>query len=51
MQFSTVFTTAVALFFATLVASSPVPVAEHVRGEVAAREADPQGCRMLNSCI
>ncbi|KAJ2912028.1 hypothetical protein MD484_g8387, partial [Candolleomyces efflorescens] len=48
MQFSAAFTTVVALFFATLVASSPVPVA--VPAEIVAREADPQGCRMLNSC-
>ncbi|KAJ2917980.1 hypothetical protein MD484_g2448, partial [Candolleomyces efflorescens] len=53
MRFSTAFASVVALCIATLVSSSPIPVADAgiAAAQPVAREADPQGCRMLNSCL
>ncbi|RXW21584.1 hypothetical protein EST38_g4283 [Candolleomyces aberdarensis] len=54
MRFSTAFASVIALCIATLVSSSPIPVPQpgvEASAQPVAREADPQGCRMVNSCI
>ncbi|KAF6757768.1 hypothetical protein DFP72DRAFT_1065568 [Ephemerocybe angulata] len=49
MQFTTAILSVVALCFAIMVASSPIPVALPEAAVVEAR--DPQACRLINSCI
>ncbi|KAJ2914189.1 hypothetical protein MD484_g6234, partial [Candolleomyces efflorescens] len=54
MRFSTALASVAALCIATLVSSSPIPIAEpgvEAAAQPVAREAEPQGCRMLNSCL
>ncbi|KAF6756376.1 hypothetical protein DFP72DRAFT_1066732 [Ephemerocybe angulata] len=51
MQFSKALISAVAFCLATLVSSSPIPIAQPEAAQPVAREADPQACRLINSCI